>query len=141
MILPCTGLSTHEAGGANLNAIVNGDWKKIEAIFNPAWGSTARQDDGTPPGNGDVVTSSGSVFVPDDVNGTLIRWDDGSVAEIIGYTSGTVVQAADSKTVSNQGFTIFRDPADLDEQLAYQALARGLLKRVAFTSADDGLIP
>lgn len=35
-LLPNTRLETHEAGLQNLAGIINGDWKQIEKIFNPA---------------------------------------------------------------------------------------------------------
>lgn len=138
MQLGSTKLEDHPAGTGDPNALINGNWHSLDGAHNPAFGLTARQDNGTPTVAGTTVTASAALFTADDATsgGALIVWDDGSSALITVFTSSTVVTVSDSKAVVSQTFQIYRSAETL-----YTALARGLIKKVRFVSADDAKIP
>jgi hypothetical protein len=132
---PSSRLEDHPDGGTDLNPIINGNWRKLNNWINPAFGLTARQDDGSPPGDGNVITASAAIFTADDP-GALIIFADKTTATILTFTDSTHVVATDSKTVASQAFEIYRTSEN-----EKTAIARGLLKRVRLTSPDDKMVP
>lgn len=126
MTNPQSGIENHPDGTGNLNAVINGNWANIVEWFNVAAGVTISQATTT-------ATASAAVFTADMV-GATIRFASGAVATITAYTSPTVVTVSPSQTVSpTQAANIYRT-----DQIFKTALARGLMKRHRFVTADDG---
>src|SRR5689334_2483421 len=123
---PSSLLEDHPDGGSDLNPIVNGNWRKLNNWINPAMGLTARQDDGTPPGAGNIVTASGAIFTADDDDsgGALILFADKSTATIVTFTDSTHVVVSDSKEVASQSFQLYRV-----SETEKTAIIRALIKR------------
>lgn len=125
MFDPNTQLEDHPAGTGNLNAIINGNWQNIMAMFNPAAGFTFSQSAGN-------VTASSAFFTSDHV-GSVIRFASGAIATITAYTSATVVTVSPSQTVTPaQAALLYRN-----DQVPKTAIARGLMRRHRFVAADD----
>lgn len=138
MIHGVTGIETHDDGTGNVNPIINNNWELLNGMINPAFGLTARQDNGVIGNDGTTVTASAAIFTSDDASGggATILWDDGSTAVITAFSSSTVVTVSDSKQVVSQPFEIYRSSETLKT-----AIARGLMRRSRFVSADDTKIP
>lgn len=127
MQYPYCGLEDHPDGIGSLNAIQNGDWQALAAMFNPAHGLTASQSTTT-------LTASAAVFRSDDV-GATVRFADGTVDTIAGYTSATVVTMTTSQTIGSQAFEVYR----IGESPRTMLLA-ALTKMVRLTSSQDDLM-
>lgn len=133
---PSSRLEDHPDGGSDLNPIVNGNWRKLNNWINPAFGMTARQDDGSPPGDGNTVTSSAALFTADDVGASIV-FADKTLVTITAFTDSTHVTVGGSaQTVSSQAFELFRTT-----ETEKTALIRGLIKRPKVPSGDDKKVP
>jgi len=129
-------MENHPDGTGDVNPIVNGNWGKLNNWVNPGMGRTLRQDDGTPPGAGTVLTSSVAVFDSARDVGATIHFSDGSTATIASVSSSTVAAASASGEVGAQDFQLYQSSED-----EYTALARGLMKVTKFVAGDAGKIP
>jgi hypothetical protein len=116
MLLYPAGIENHPDGSGNLNAIVNGNWGNLNALFNPATGMTGSQ-------TGTTFTATADVFTSDDV-GATIRMADDTVDTIAGYSSPTVVTMTTSQTIGSQAFEVYRT-----SESQRDGLFRGLYKR------------
>lgn len=126
MINPQSQIENHPEGTGNLNALINGNWANIVEWFNVAAGVTISQSTTT-------ATASAAIFTADMV-GATIRYASGQLAVITAFTSATVVTVTPSQTVTpTQAANIYRN-----DQILKTALARGLMKRHRFVTADDG---
>jgi len=127
MILYNSNLENHPAGSAGLNAIVNGNWNNIDDWFSPSRGLTAALGPAST-----TVEASGAVFTADDV-GATIRFADGTTRTITVVTDSDTATVSVSGTAASQAFKLYRT-----DQVANDALMRGLTKRVRMLAADDG---
>lgn len=129
-------LENHPAGTGDINAIINGNWEKINSYFNPGDTMTARLDDDSPPGAGNVVNASANVFTSDDVGAYIYFKTSGLNYEISAYTSATKVTVAGSPgELASQPFILFRISTEERD-----VVARGLIKRPRMIAADDGKV-
>lgn len=125
-------LEDHPGGSGDLNAIINGNWTKINNYVNPGANLTARLDDDTPPGIGNVVNSSGDVFTSDDVGATIFFLTDRLNYVIATVSSGTKCTVTTTGELTAQPFILYR----LGE-VERTVLARGLSKRAQLGSSFD----
>lgn len=130
-------LEDHPAGETgDVNTIVNGNWTTINNYINPGAGLTARLDDGTPPGSGNVITASGDVFLGSDAGATIFFETDRENYTILSVTNATTALVVGSGgELSAQSFQLFRTT-----ETARTALARGLVKQTRIESAQDAMI-
>lgn len=136
MFLPNSLLEDHPDGIGDLNAIFNGNWAKLNAYVNPAADLTARLDDNSPPGSGNVVNASAAVFTSDDVGAIIFFEDERVNYTIASYVSATKVTVIGSGELTAQSFTIYR--LGQSPRTTYM---RGLAKRVRMLASDDKKVP
>jgi hypothetical protein len=130
-------LEDHPDGTGDLNAIINGNWRKLNGYVNPAHGLTARLDDDTPPGAGSIINASGAVFRADDVGAIVFFLTDRINYTITSFTSATKVSiAAVTGEHLSQPFLLYR--LGETERTAYM---RGLTKLVRLIATDDKKLP
>lgn len=125
MNYPYCGLEDHPDGVTNVNALQNGDWQAIAGMISASKGLTASQ-------SGTTLTASAACFRSDDV-GATIRFADGTVDVIAGYTSSTTLTMTTSQAKSSQAFEVYRTG-----ESARTFLLAGLAKLVRLVSGDDG---
>jgi hypothetical protein len=128
MLLYNAGLENHPDGSGNLNAIVNGNWGNLNAMFNPAQGRTASQ-------TGTALTATADTFTSDDV-GATIRFADGTVDVVAAYVSVTQLTMTTSQTVASQAFELYRIGENQRD-----GLFRGLYKRPRVGTAENARFP
>lgn len=137
MFQPNSLLEDHPDGTGDLNALHNGNWNTINNYINPAAGLTARLDDDSPPGAGNTVNASASVFTSDDVGATIFFLTDRQNYTISAFTSATKVTVSGTPgELAAQPFMLFRTG-----QTEYTTLIRGLVKRTRMIAGDNNKVP